>query len=268
MDAERTTPPLSQRPQANAPIGIGLLGCGTVGGGVLQLLAQNARYLGERVGVPLVVRRVLVRDLEKERVPECDRALLTLDADSVIDDPAIDLIVEVMGGEERAGALVERALKAGKSVVTANKMLLALRGPALLDLAHDKGVDLAFEGAVGGGIPIIRTLRDAFASDWVTSLTAIINGTCNYVLTRMRDAGLPIGQAIKEAQEKGYGGGSDARRRRPRRGPQARRARDARLWREGRSRGRFGRRHPRDRRGGSSLRRALRLRHQAPRDRT
>ncbi|MFO0757541.1 MAG: homoserine dehydrogenase [Byssovorax sp.] len=193
-----------RRFRGGAPVRIGMLGCGTVGGGVLRLLADNARYLGERVGAPLTVRRVLVRDLEKERVPECDKSLLTTSADAVLDDPEIDLIVEVMGGEEPAGSLIERAIRSGKGVVTANKMLLAMRGPSLVDLAIEHRVDLAFEGAVGGGIPIIRTLREAFASDWVVSLDAIINGTCNYVLTRMRDGGLSLQAAIAEAQAKGY----------------------------------------------------------------
>ncbi|MEO7328852.1 MAG: homoserine dehydrogenase [Minicystis sp.] len=193
-----------RRFRGGSPVRIGLLGCGTVGGGVLRLLADNARYLGERVGASLEVKRVLVRDLEKERVIECDRRLLTTSADDVLDDPEIDLLVEVMGGEEPAGGLVARALRSGKGAVTANKLLLAMRGPALVDLAIEHRVDLAFEGAVGGGIPIIRTLREAFASDWVVSLDAIINGTCNYVLTRMRDAGISLAAAITEAQEKGY----------------------------------------------------------------
>jgi homoserine dehydrogenase len=186
------------------PIQIGLLGCGTVGGGVLRLLSENARYLGERVGVPLEVRRILVRDLDKERVAACDPRLLTTSADDVIEDPAVDLVVEVMGGEEPAGRLIERAIARGLGVVTANKLLLARRGAGLIDAAIARRVDLAFEGAVGGGIPIIRTLREAFASDWVERLTAIINGTCNYVLTRMREAGVGLGAAIREAQEKGY----------------------------------------------------------------
>lgn len=185
------------------PIRLGLLGCGTVGGGVLRLLSDNARYFGERLGVPLEVRRVLVRDLEKERVAECDRRLLTAVAGDVIEDPEIDVVVEVLGGEEPAGKLVERAIASGKGVVTANKMLLAHRGPALVEAAIERRVDLAFEGAVGGGIPIIRTLREGFASDWVESLVAIINGTCNYVLTKMRE-GHGLAEAIADAQRKGY----------------------------------------------------------------
>lgn len=207
-----STSPLNPEPHAGgerkrlrgAPIQIGLLGCGTVGGGVIRLLTENAGYLSERAGVPLVVKRVLVRDPTKERVAALDRSVLTTNPEEVVDDPAIDLIVEVMGGETPARALIERAIDRGKGVVTANKLLLAAHGPALLGRAAARQVDLAFEGAVGGGIPIIRTLRDAFASDWVESVTAILNGTCNYVLTRMRDTGASFEAALREAQELGY----------------------------------------------------------------
>ncbi|WP_437669288.1 homoserine dehydrogenase [Sorangium sp. So ce131] len=193
-----------RRLRGGAPIQIGLLGCGTVGGGVLRLLAENAGYLAERAGVPLVVKRVVVRDLEKERVSALDRTLLTTRPEEVVDDPAIDLVVEVMGGDTPARALIERAIDRGKGVVTANKLLLAAHGPALLARAAARQVDLAFEGAVGGGIPIIRTLRDAFASDWVERVTAILNGTCNYILTQMRDTGVSFDAALREAQALGY----------------------------------------------------------------
>jgi homoserine dehydrogenase len=186
------------------PVRLGLLGCGTVGGGVIQLLNANASYLAERVGAPLEVARILVRDPGKERVPEVDRALLTADPEAVLGDPSIDLFVEVMGGVDPARRFVERALDAGRGVVTANKMLLALHGPALVERAHAKGVDLAFEGSVGGGIPVVRVLREALASDWVTSLEGIVNGTCNFILTRMRSDGLSFEDALREAQEKGY----------------------------------------------------------------
>ncbi len=186
------------------PTRLGLLGCGTVGGGVIQLLRANAEYLAQTVGAPLEVARVLVRDPAKERVPELDRALVTTDPEAVLGDASIDVFVEVMGGVDPARGYVERAMRAGRSVVTANKMLLALHGPALLDLAVEKGVDLAFEGSVGGGIPVIRVLRDALASDWVIRLEGIVNGTCNYMLTRMREAGLGFDEAVREAQAKGY----------------------------------------------------------------
>jgi homoserine dehydrogenase len=186
------------------PLRLGLLGCGTVGGGVVQLLRSNAEYLAQAVGAPLEVARVLVRAPEKERVPELDRALLTTDPEAVLGDASIDVFVEVMGGIDPARRYVERALDAKRSVVTANKMLLALHGPALLDRAVAAGVDLSFEGSVGGGIPVIRVLRDALASDWVTHLEGIVNGTCNYVLTRMRVDGLGFDDAVREAQGKGY----------------------------------------------------------------
>ncbi len=175
-----------------------------MGGGVVQLLHANADYLASRVGAQLEVARVLVRDTDKERVPELDRARVTTDADTVLGDASIDVFVEVMGGVDPAKGYVERAIDAGKAVVTANKMLLALHGPSLVDRAVARGVDLAFEGSVGGGIPVVRVLREAFASDWVTSLVGIVNGTCNYVLTRMRENGLSFEAALKEAQQKGY----------------------------------------------------------------
>ncbi|MGO8996342.1 MAG: homoserine dehydrogenase [Polyangiaceae bacterium] len=186
------------------PLRIGLLGCGTVGGGVVQLLHANGDYLAARVGARLEVARVLVRDVEKDRVPELDRARVTTDPEAVLADPSINLFVEVMGGVDPARGYVERAIDSGRPVVTANKMLLALHGPELVDRAIARGVDLAFEGSVGGGIPVIRVLREAFASDWVTSLVGIVNGTCNYVLTRMRENGLSFDAAVKEAQAKGY----------------------------------------------------------------
>ena len=186
------------------PVVVGLLGCGTVGGGVVQLLAADPVTVAARVGAPVQLRKVLVRDASKARVPELDTALLTTDPEDVLADPTIDLVIEVVGGEEAALGYIERAIDAGKSVVTANKLLLATHGQSLLARARDKGVDLAFEGAVGGGIPIVRTLREALASDRLEGITGILNGTSNYVLTRMLDAGLGMDDAVAEAQEKGY----------------------------------------------------------------
>lgn len=185
-------------------IKVGLLGCGTVGGGVVQLLRANAAYLEARVGAPIDVTRVLVRDVEKDRVPELDRARLTTDPEAVLGDASLDAVVEVMGGVDPARGYIERAIDAGKQVVTANKMLLATHGAGLLARAGKKGVDLAFEGAVGGGIPVIRVLRDALASDTIASLSGIVNGTSNYILTRMRSDGLSFEAALAEAQQKGY----------------------------------------------------------------
>jgi homoserine dehydrogenase len=185
-------------------IRLGLLGCGTVGGGVVQLLRANAEYVVQSIGAPLEVVRVLVRDSEKDRVPELDRAWLTTDPQAVLGDDSIDVFVEVMGGVSPTLGYVERAIDTKRSVVTANKMLLAMHGPALVERAIKNRVDLAFEGSVGGGIPVIRVLREALASDSVLGLAGIVNGTCNYILTRMRLDGLPFDDALREAQEKGY----------------------------------------------------------------
>jgi len=186
------------------PVRIALLGCGTVGGGVVRLLYDNARYLAERVGAPLEIARVLVRDATKERPAELDLRVVTTDAELVLGDASIDLYVETMGGLDPAREYVERAIENKRGVVTANKMLLATCGADLVDRATAAGVDLAFEASVGGGIPIIRTLREALASDWVTSLSGIVNGTCNFVLSRMREHGDTFDAAVKTAQELGY----------------------------------------------------------------
>lgn len=185
-------------------IGLGLLGGGTVGGGLAGLLRQNGDAIAARTGVSLAIRRVAVRDLAKARPDALAGAALTTDPTTVVDDPSVDVVVELLGGLEPAGALVVRALEAKKSVVTANKALLAARGPELLALARRSGVDLAFEGSVGGGIPIVRALRQSFAGDRVTRVSGILNGTSNYVLTRMRRAGLSLADAVREAQELGY----------------------------------------------------------------
>jgi homoserine dehydrogenase len=191
-------------PTSKRPVRLGLLGCGTVGGGVIRLLSANPQNLAMRVGAPLLVQRVLVRDLVKDRVPECDRSLLTTSPDQVLNDPEIDVVVEVMGGEHPAYEYIVRAIDAKKGVVTANKMLLATRAHELVRRAVDRGIDLAFEASVGGGIPIIRVLREALASDSIESLYGIVNGTSNYILTRMREEGLPFDRALAEAQAKGY----------------------------------------------------------------
>ncbi len=185
-------------------IKVGLLGCGTVGGGVVELLRANATYIEARIGAPIDIARVLVRDPSKERVPSLDRSTLTTDPEAVLADPSIDVVVEVMGGLDPARGLVTRAIDSGRQVVTANKMLLAHHGAELLERAAKRGVDVAFEAAVGGGIPVIRVLRDSLASDKITSISGIVNGTSNYVLTRMRQEGLSFEDVVKAAQALGY----------------------------------------------------------------
>jgi len=183
---------------------IGLLGCGTVGGGVVRLLQANAVSFAARVGAPIAIAKVLVQSRDKERVAELDRSLLTTDADELFRDDSIDVFVEVMGGVTPARSYLERAIDRGCSVVTANKMLLALHGPELIEKALARGVDLAFEGSVGGGIPVVRVLRDALASDRIERLTGIVNGTSNYILTGMSQTGMPFDVALRDAQAKGY----------------------------------------------------------------
>ncbi len=186
------------------PVRVALLGCGTVGGGVLRLLQDNRDTLPRRVGARLEVAHVLVRDRTRTRVPECRGEWVTTDPEVVFADDTVDIIVEVMGGENPARQYIERAIDAGKSVVSANKYLLATHGPALLERAARRGVDLGFEASVGGGIPVIRTLREALTGASVVSVHGILNGTCNYILTRMKKAGLAFDDALREAQELGY----------------------------------------------------------------
>ncbi len=186
------------------PVRIALLGCGTVGGGVLRLLRDNQAHLAAQVGAPLEVAHVLVRNPDRVRVPECEPGWVTTDASKVLDDPTVDLVAEVIGGEQPALSYIEQAVDAGKSVVSANKMLLARHGASLLARASKAGVDLAFEASVGGGIPVIRTLRDSLTSDWVSSVHALLNGTCNYILTRMRNEGKVFDEILADAQRLGY----------------------------------------------------------------
>src|SRR6478736_6471487 len=182
-----------------AVVRIALLGCGTVGGGVLRLLEQNRTALAEKVGATLEVVKVLVRDTDKARPPECPRHLLTTDPEEVFSVPGLDVVIEVMGGLSPAGELIERAIARGLTVVTANKLLIATRGPTLLAQAAKARVDLAFEASVGGGIPVIRTVSEALSADRVESIVGILNGTCNYILTRMRVAGVGFQTALAEA---------------------------------------------------------------------
>lgn len=181
-----------------------MLGCGVVGQGVLRTLATRRESLARRLGAPIEVRRVVVRDADRDRGEHAPRELLSTDPESVLGDPEIDVVVEVMGGLDPAGGYVLRAIEEGKSVVTANKFLLAERGSELFERAEARGVDLAFEAAVCGGIPVIRVLREALVSDVVLGLRGIVNGTSNYILSRMREEKLDFDVALRAAQEAGY----------------------------------------------------------------
>jgi homoserine dehydrogenase len=185
-------------------VGIGIAGFGTVGGGALSILRRHAPELEARLGARIVVRKVAVRDPQKERALDVDRGLITARFEDLLDDPQIAVVVELMGGIDHPLALVRGALERGKHVVTANKALLATHGDEIFRLARARGVDVYYEAAVCGGVPIIRTLREALASDRITSLHGIVNGTTNFILTAMADRGEPIEVALAEAQRLGY----------------------------------------------------------------
>ena len=184
-------------------LGVGLLGLGGVGSGVATYLTSRASSPPVE-GSSLTLRRVLVRDLKKPRPFQPPKGLLTDDADTVLCDQRIGIIVEVMGGEHPALEHIQKALSHGKHVVTANKEVMAKHGPELLALAARNQVQLRFEASVGGGIPIIGPLQRDLRANEISSIRAIINGTTNYILTRMDQAGLDFDSALKEAQELGY----------------------------------------------------------------
>ena len=186
------------------PLVIGMLGCGTVGTGVARILRENAAEIEARLGRPLVLGPIAVRDLEIERAPEIPKENLTLDADDVIHHPDVQIVVEVIGGIEPARGLILEAIESGKHVVTANKALLAEHGGSLFERADQRGVDVAFEASVGGGIPIIRSLREALASDRIQSIHGIINGTSNFLLTALSTGESTYEDVLAEAQELGY----------------------------------------------------------------
>jgi len=183
---------------------VGLIGAGTVGTGVWRILHEHADTIAARTGARIEVTRVAVRDRSRRRDAEIPGHLLGDDAMAVVESDDVDLIVEVMGGREPAGALIRRALELRKPVVTANKELIAHQGPELTALARAAGVDLAFEAAVAGGIPIIRPLRESLAGDRVTRVVGILNGTTNYILTRMTEAGEDFADVLADAQAAGY----------------------------------------------------------------
>jgi homoserine dehydrogenase len=189
---------------AQAPLNVGLIGLGTVGSQVAERMLKWAPQLSRRAGVELCLSRVLVRDVAKRRSVDVAQDLLTADPAELLENPAIDVIVEVAGGDEPMRGYLERAISAGKHVVTANKVVMARHGPELLDAAAERNVDLYFEAAVGGGIPLISTFRTDLQANRIERVSAVINGTTNYVLGRMADAGLSLAEAVAEAQAAGY----------------------------------------------------------------
>jgi len=184
-------------------IGITLLGCGTVGGGVVNVLMKQREVIRQRTGLDLVLNHVVVKS-EAEYPPNAKELPMSLDANAAIDDPETKIVVELIGGTGVSAIFVERALKLGKPVVTANKALLATKGPELFKLAREKNTCIAFEASAGGGIPIIDALQRGLIANRVDALVGIVNGTCNFILSQMTQKGWSYDQALKEAQSQGF----------------------------------------------------------------
>jgi homoserine dehydrogenase len=183
---------------------IGMLGCGTVGSAVARMLSEHGEDIERRAGVRLRIARVAVRDPGRERDVPLPADAFTIDGASIVDDPDIDVVLELLGGLEPARALLLRALGGGKPVVTANKELLAEAGKQLFDAADSAGRDLRFEAAVAGGIPLIAPLKESLAGERIARVLGIVNGTTNYVLTQMSDRGSTFDEALADAQRLGY----------------------------------------------------------------
>ena len=185
-------------------IGVGIIGFGTVGAGTAKVLLDNATLIRRRVGVPVELIRIADLDVTRDRGLSLPPGVLTTDAKQVLSDPAIDIVIELIGGYDIARRVILDAIAAGKHVVTANKALLALHGEEIFETASRKGVDVGFEASVGGGIPVIRALTEGLAGNTIQSIYGIINGTSNYILSRMTHDGHSFEAVLKDAQQAGY----------------------------------------------------------------
>jgi homoserine dehydrogenase len=185
-------------------IQVGLLGFGTVGTGILRIIQQHQEDLVHQTGCKIQVKKVLVQSIEKPRALEIEEELITSEAEELLFDPEIDIIIEVIGGIDRAREFIAQALEQKKHVITANKDLMAIHGAELLTLASRNGCDLFYEASVAGGIPILRALVEGFSSDRVKKMMGILNGTTNYMLTRMSKEGLGYNECLEQAQKLGY----------------------------------------------------------------
>ncbi len=194
----------SEKTNGLQPISVGLLGTGTVGGGTWKVLARNQEEIQRRAGRGIRIAKVADQDLARARKLVGGEAAVTADAWEVVNDPAIDIVIELIGGTGVARDLVLKAIANGKHVVTANKALLATHGNEIFAAAQGKGVMVAFEGAVAGGIPIIKALREGLTANRIEWIAGIINGTSNFILSEMRDKGLAFDTVLKEAQRLGY----------------------------------------------------------------
>ena len=185
-------------------VGVGLIGFGTIGAGVAKVLRDNASVIEQRLGFPLRLARIADLDLETDRGVDVSGIVFDRDTEGLIADPAVEIVIELIGGYDVARRFMLAAIDAGKHVVTANKALLALHGAEIFAAADAKGVDVAFEASVGGGIPILRSLREGLAANRIESLHGIMNGTTNYVLTEMERTAEDFEVVLKRAQELGY----------------------------------------------------------------
>ena len=185
-------------------LNIGLIGFGTVGTGVVKVLKENAKVIQERLGAEIVLKKIADKDTTRDRGVEVDKSVLTMDANDIINDPSINIVIELVGGIEPAKTFIIKALKNKKHVVTANKALLSQHGEEIFKTAQGNGVDIGFEARVGGGIPIIKALKEGLVANKINSIYGIINGTANYILSKMTNEGGKFEDVLKKAQEKGY----------------------------------------------------------------
>jgi homoserine dehydrogenase len=185
-------------------VNLGIVGGGTVGGGVYQAIHRNGRLMASRLGVGLQITQMAVRDPKKPRAVPIPKAILTADWEAVVANPAVNLVVELMGGTTTARQVALKALSLGKPVVTANKALLSAHGEELFAAAEKAGANLYYEASVAGGIPIIKVLREGLIGNRISRLYGIVNGTCNYILTRMRQEGAEFADVLADAQRLGY----------------------------------------------------------------
>ncbi|HMD68184.1 MAG TPA: homoserine dehydrogenase [Chitinivibrionales bacterium] len=185
-------------------INIGLVGAGVVGGGVVKMLSQKAAYFRESLGLPLVLKRIADKAANRFAELPVGNAVCTDNADDILNDKDIQIVIELVGGTTFARSLITSAVSKGKHVISANKALIAEFGPELFQLAEKNNVSILFEAAVGGGMPVIKTIREALLANEITMVKTIINGTCNYILTQMADKGLLFDTALKKAQKSGF----------------------------------------------------------------
>lgn len=183
---------------------VGIIGFGTVGTGTVRLLLENKELLTRRLGFPIKIKKIADIDIKRKRGLALPKGMLTTNADEIISDPEIDIVVELIGGIQPAKDFILKAIRSGKHIVTANKALLALEGNEIFDEAERVGVEIGYEASVAGGIPIIKVIKEGLIANRILSIYGIINGTSNYILTKMTDEGIEFKDALREAQKLGY----------------------------------------------------------------